>query len=112
MAAAANIFVGIESSLTVRPFLKSMTRSELLTLLTCMMATVASTVLAVYVLALQNVFPQIAGHLLSASLISIPSAILISKLSLPETQVPETGSELLAKHLCTPLMKQRPQRKT
>ena len=72
-----------------------MTRSELLTLLTCMMATVASTVLAIYVLALQNVFPQIAGHLLSASVISIPAAILISKLSLPETEVPETGSDLL-----------------
>jgi CNT family concentrative nucleoside transporter len=97
LAAAANIFVGIESSLTVRPYLKMMTRSELLTLLTCMMATVASTVLAVYVLALQNVFPQIAGHLLSASVISIPSAILISKLSLPETQVPVTGSDLLKK---------------
>ena len=95
LAAAANIFVGIESSLTIRPYLKSMTRSELLTLLTCMMATVASTVLAIYVLALQNVFPQIAGHLLSASVISIPAAILISKLSLPETQVPETGSDLL-----------------
>jgi CNT family concentrative nucleoside transporter len=95
LSAAANIFVGIESSLTIRPYLKSMTRSELLTLLTCMMATVASTVMAVYVLALQNVFPQIAGHLLSASVISIPAAILISKLSLPETEVPETGSDLL-----------------
>jgi CNT family concentrative nucleoside transporter len=95
LSAAANIFVGIESSLTIRPYLNSMTRSELLTLLTCMMATVASTVMAVYVLALQNVFPQIAGHLFSASVISIPSAILVSKLFLPETKVPETGSDLL-----------------
>lgn len=94
LAASANIFVGIESSLTVRPYLKSMTRSELLTLLTCMMATVASTVLAVYVLALKDVFPQIAGHLVSASVISIPCAILISKVSLPEMEVPETSSDM------------------
>jgi CNT family concentrative nucleoside transporter len=93
LAASANIFVGIESSLTVRPYLNTMTRSELLTLLTCMMATVASTVLAVYVLALKDVFPQIAGHLLSASVISIPCAILISKVSLPERQVPVTSND-------------------
>jgi CNT family concentrative nucleoside transporter len=90
LAASANIFVGIESSLTVRPYLSSLTRSELLTLLTCMMATVASTVLAVYVLALKDVFPQIAGHLVSASVISIPCAILISKVSLPEMDTPVT----------------------
>jgi concentrative nucleoside transporter, CNT family len=93
LAAAANIFVGVESSLTVRPYLNAMTRSELLTLLTCMMATVASTVMAVYVLALKDVFPQIAGHLVSASVISIPCAILISKVSLPETKVPATLSD-------------------
>ena len=80
LTASANIFVGIESSLTVQPYLLRMTRSELLTLLTCMMATVASTVMAIYVLALQDVFPQIAGHLISASVISIPCAVLISKL--------------------------------
>ena len=96
LSASANIFVGIESSLTVRPYLERMTRSELLTLLTCMMATVASTVLAVYVLALQNVFPQIAGHLVSASVISIPCAILISKLALPEDGQPATAGELPA----------------
>ncbi len=90
LAASANIFVGVESGLTVRPYLAALTRSELLTLLTCMMATVASTVLAVYVLALKDVFPQIAGHLVSASVLSIPCAVLISKLSLPEEQVPET----------------------
>ena len=94
LAASANIFVGIESSLTVRPYLNSMTRSELLTLMTCMMATVASTVLAVYVLALKDVFPQIAGHLVSASVISIPCAILISKVSLPERETPVTSEQM------------------
>ena len=90
LSASANIFVGIESSLTVKPWLAGMTRSELLTLLTSMMATVASTVLAVYVLALVDVFPHIAGHLVSASVISIPCAVLVSKLSLPEIETPVT----------------------
>ena len=58
--------------------------------MTCMMATVASTVMAVYVIALKDIYPQIAGHLISASVISIPCAVLISKLSLPETETPQT----------------------
>ena len=94
LSASANIFVGIESSLTIRPYLAALTSSELLTVLTCMMATVASTVMAVYVIALQGVFPEIAGHLVSASIISIPCAILISKLTLPEDQQPETLGDL------------------
>ena len=89
-SAAVSIFFGIESSLTIRNYLDRMSRSELLTLITCMMATVASTVMAVYVIALKDVFPQIAGHLISASIISIPCAILISKLSIPENKSPET----------------------
>jgi concentrative nucleoside transporter, CNT family len=90
LAGASNIFVGIEAALTIRPYLATMTRSELLTLLTCCMATVASTTLALYVFLLQGSFPQIAGHLLSASILSIPAAVLISKLILPETEVPVT----------------------
>tara|TARA_B100000686_G_C16733655_1_gene942312 strand:- start:229 stop:1506 length:1278 start_codon:yes stop_codon:yes gene_type:complete len=94
LAAAANLFIGIESGLTVRPYLAKMTRSELLTLMTCMMATVASTVMGIYVIALQNAFPNIAGHLVSASLISIPCSILISKLFYPELEQPETFGKL------------------
>lgn len=93
LAASANLFVGIESGLTVRPYLANMTRSELLTLMTCMMATVASTVMGIYVIALHKTFPNIAGHLVSASLISIPCAILISKLFCPEQNQPETLGE-------------------
>ena len=84
-SASTSIFFGIESSLAISKYLNDMTRSELMTLITCMMATVASTVMAIYVIALKDVFPQIAGHLISASLISIPCSILISKLSIPET---------------------------
>jgi CNT family concentrative nucleoside transporter len=90
LAGASNIFVGIESAITIRPYLAAMTRSELLTLLTCAMATVASTTMALYVFFLQGAFPQIAGHLLSASVLSIPAAVLVSKLLLPETGQPET----------------------
>lgn len=90
LAGASNIFVGVESAMTVRPYLDRMTRSELLTLLTCGMSTVASTTLAIYVGFLEDVFPQIAGHLISASVLSIPCAALASKLLLPETEVPET----------------------
>ena len=94
LAGSANIFVGIESATTVRPYLASMTRSELLTLLTCAMSTVASTTLALYVFFLQKAFPQIAGHLISASVLSIPAAALVSKLILPESGHPETLGSL------------------
>jgi CNT family concentrative nucleoside transporter len=90
LAGGSNIFFGIESAVTVRPYLERMTRSELLTLLTCAMSTVASTTLAIYVLFLHAAFPQIAGHLISASVLSIPAAALVSKLILPETARPET----------------------
>ena len=93
LAASANLFVGIESGLTVRPYLAKMTQSELLTLMTCMMATVASTVMGIYVIALHKIFPNIAGHLVSASLISIPCSILVSKLFCPEQDQPETLGE-------------------
>jgi len=94
LAGSSNIFVGIESATTVRPYLASMTRSELLTLLTCAMSTVASTTLALYVFFLQEAFPQIAGHLISASVLSIPAAALVSKLILPESGQPETLGSL------------------
>ncbi|MHC4460767.1 MAG: NupC/NupG family nucleoside CNT transporter [Planctomycetota bacterium] len=90
LVAAGNIFVGIESTLTVKPYLSRMTRSELCTILTAGMATVASNVLALYVLSLKAVFPEIAGHLVSASLLSAPAALVMSKIVLPEKEAPET----------------------
>ncbi|HET6977142.1 MAG TPA: nucleoside transporter C-terminal domain-containing protein [Pyrinomonadaceae bacterium] len=90
LSSAANIFVGIESALVVRPYLERMTRSELLLILTTGMATVASSVLGVYVAFLTNVFPQIAGHLISASILAIPACVVVSKLLIPETETPET----------------------
>lgn len=90
LCGSANIFVGVESALVVRPYLAAMTRSELLMLLTSGMATVASTTLGIYAAFLSPSFPQIAGHLISASVISIPAAAVIAKLLLPETETPET----------------------
>ena len=91
LCGAANIFVGVESALVIRPYLDKMTRSELLTVLTTGMATVASSTLGIYVAFLTGVFPQIAGHLLSASVIAIPAAIVVCKLLVPETETPETA---------------------
>lgn len=90
LCAASNIFVGVESALTVKPYLQDMTRSELCTVLAAGMATVASNVLALYVFTLQEQFPTIAGHLLSASIIAAPSALIMSKLVLPEAEQPKT----------------------
>ena len=90
LCASSNIFVGVESALTIRPYIKDMTRSELCTVLTAGMGTIASTVLALYVGFLYREFPSIAGHLISASVISTPAAIIMSKLVVPETESPKT----------------------
>jgi len=90
LCTASNIFVGIESATTVRPHLKQMTRSEFCTILTAGMATVASSTLAVYVGFLKDTFPTIAGHLISASILSAPAAIVMSKILLPEDGRPVT----------------------
>jgi CNT family concentrative nucleoside transporter len=87
---ASQIFVGIESALVVRPYLERMTRSELLMLLTTGMCNVASSTLGLYVAFLSDVFPHIAGHLLSASVLSIPAGVIMAKLLIPETGLPET----------------------
>ncbi len=90
LCGAANIFVGVESALVIRPYLKKMTRSELLCVLVTGMGTVASSTLGVYVAFLSGSFPQIAGHLVSASVLAIPASFVIAKLLVPETETPET----------------------
>jgi CNT family concentrative nucleoside transporter len=90
LCASAQIFLGIESNLTVRPYLKEMTRSELMVVLTTGMATIASSVLGMYVIILSSSFPTVAGHLISASILLAPAAILTSKIIFPETDKPLT----------------------
>lgn len=90
LCTASNIFVGIESVTAIRPYLPRMTRSEYCTILTAGMATVASSTMGIYVLFLADVFPTIAGHLVAASIMSAPAALVMSKLLVPEEEHPVT----------------------
>jgi len=93
LAAAANIFMGqTEAPLVIRPYLPKMTRSEILAMMTGGMATIAGGVLAAYVS-----FGISAGHLLTASVMSAPAALLIAKVMLPETEPSETAAGASAK---------------
>jgi concentrative nucleoside transporter, CNT family len=91
LCASSSIFVGVEAGLIIRPYLNKMTKSELNTILTAGMATIASSMLAAYIMILKGTFPNIAGHLVSASIMNIPAAIIISKILCPESEVPETA---------------------
>ena len=94
LSATGNIFVGqTEAPLLVRPFVDDMTRSELHTVMVGGFATVAGGVMAAYVGMLSSNFPEIAGHLMAASIMSAPAALLIGKLMVPETEQPKTGPE-------------------
>lgn len=95
LCTSSNIFVGIESAFTIKPYLKDMTLSELTTILTAGMATIASTVLALYVFLLISQFPSIAGHLISASILSAPAALIMSKLIVPEINEPKTLGKVI-----------------
>ncbi len=94
LSGAANIFVGIESALVVRPFLAEMTRSELCAVLTACYGSIASTVLALYANLLRPTFPNIVGHLVSASLMAIPACFVVSKILVPETSIAKTAGGL------------------
>lgn len=95
LSAAANIFVGqTEAPLVVKPFIGRMTRSELMAVMTGGFATVAGGVLAAYVGMLSGHFPEIGGHLIAASVLSAPAALLIAKVMVPETETPATASTL------------------
>jgi CNT family concentrative nucleoside transporter len=91
LSASGNIFLGqTEAPLLVKPFVRTMTHSELHSVMTGGFATVAGGVLAAYVGMLVAYFPNIAGHLIAASVMSAPAAIAISKLMYPEKEEPLT----------------------
>jgi len=95
LAVSANVFVGqTEAPLVVRPYIAGMTQSELMTLMVGGMATVAGGVLAAYVMLLGGSDPAqqafYAKHLLSASVMAAPAALIMAKLLVPESQQPET----------------------
>ncbi|HOZ46788.1 MAG TPA: nucleoside transporter C-terminal domain-containing protein [Candidatus Hydrogenedentes bacterium] len=88
-SAALLVFLGIESMTAVRAYLRTMTRSELCTVMTAFLATIAASVMVAYA-----GFGAEPGHLLSASLMSAPAAILIAKLLVPETEEPKTRGDV------------------
>ena len=98
LATAANVFVGmVEAPLFIRGYVRELTRSELFVVMAAGMATIAGTVLVLYATILGPVIPDVAGHLLVASIISAPAAITMAKLMVPETAARSertTGAEL------------------
>ena len=94
LSVVGSIFVGqTEAPLLVKPFVKGMTRSELITIMIGGFATVAGGVMALYVKMLGDI-PGIAGHLMAASIMSAPAAIVVAKIMYPETEVSETKGTL------------------
>lgn len=94
LSAAGNIFVGqTEAPLLIRPFVDKMTRSELMAVMTGGFATVAGGVMGAYVQFLQDI-PNIAGHLVMASIMSAPAALAIAKIMVPETEESLTAGEV------------------
>jgi CNT family concentrative nucleoside transporter len=94
---SANIFVGqTEAPLVVKPYIEKMTRSELNAIMVGGFANTAGGVLGAYILMLQGYFPNIAAHLISASILSAPAGFIVAKIMVPERQKPSTlGSATL-----------------
>ena len=98
LASAANTFLGMtEAPLLIRAFLSKVSRSELFIIVTAGFATVAGTVMAVYATILREVSPSILGHIIVASIISVPAAILMAQIMVPEekgaTPTPATAAD-------------------
>lgn len=95
LSVAGNIFIGqTEAPLLIRPFVSGMTRSELITVMCGGFATIAGGVMAVYVDFLDKSLPDIAGHLMAASVMSAPAALVMAKILYPETEQPATHGTL------------------
>src|SRR5206468_9053306 len=94
-SSSANIFVGqTEAPLVVRPFIEKMTRSELMAIMVGGFANTAGGVLGAYILMLVGYFPNIAAHLISASVLSAPAAFIMAKVMVPEREEPLTRGEV------------------
>jgi CNT family concentrative nucleoside transporter len=94
LSACANIFMGqTEAPLMIRPYVPRLTRSELMTIMVCGMAHIAGGVAAVYAdMGRRAGYPNTAGHLLTASVLNCPAALMIAKILLPETEKSETAA--------------------
>ena len=92
---AANIFVGqTEAPLVVRPYIEKMTRSEIMAIMVGGFANTAGGVLGAYIMMLSGHFPNIAAHLISASVLSAPAAFIFAKVLVPERDAPLTQGEV------------------
>ncbi|HEX6559926.1 MAG TPA: nucleoside transporter C-terminal domain-containing protein [Longimicrobiales bacterium] len=95
LVAAGNIFLGqTEAPLLIKPYVKDLTNSELMVVMTAGFATIAGGVMAAYVGMLMGVFPDVAGHLMAASVMSAPASLVFAKLMLPERDVALTRDSL------------------
>ena len=93
-SAAANVFVGmVEAPLLVRPYLAAMSRGGLFATMTVGMAGVAGTVLALYATVLEPTLPGAAGHLIVASVISVPAALMLAELMVPDAAAPDKAAD-------------------
>jgi concentrative nucleoside transporter, CNT family len=92
VSSAANVFLGmIESPILIRPYIERLTRSELFTVMCVGLGGVAGTVLVLYATMLAHTIPNAAGHLLVASVITVPASIVIARTMIPETAEPTPG---------------------
>ena len=92
LSAAANIFVGqTEAPIVVKPYIEKLTHSELFAVMVGGMATVAGGVFIIYVNLLRDIVPDIAGHLLAASVMSAPASLVMAKIMIPEVNQPTTA---------------------
>ena len=99
LSAAGNVFIGmVEAPLLIRNYLLQLSRAELFMVMACGMATIAGTVLVIYTTLLGPVLDDAAGHLLTASLISAPAAIMFAWLMVPLTGGATTSSNLRITH--------------
>jgi CNT family concentrative nucleoside transporter len=95
VVASGNVFLGmIEAPLLIRPYLQQLTRSELFAMMAVGLSCIAGTMLVLYASLLQNVIPDAFGHILAASIIHAPAALVLAAIIVPETETQTVGSEI------------------
>jgi len=92
---SGTIFLGmIEAPLLIRPYLARLTRSELFAMMATGLSCIAGTMLALYATVLQGIIPDAVGHILTASIIHAPAALVLAAIMVPETETQTLGEEM------------------
>ncbi len=95
VVAAGNVFLGmIEAPLLIRPYLLRLTRSELFAMMAVGLSCIAGTMLMLYATLLKDVVPDAFGHILTASIIHAPAALVLAAIMIPETEPQTVGDEI------------------